>query len=112
MAQFLTWLLSWLHGLLQPHQKAKEEKLTHALTHNAHHSFLHRLPLDLLFHLTTHHIPDPADLLALRATTRALRFSPLIPPPPLLSQPSRAFLKRLRRDDFTRACAAENQEQQ
>lgn len=105
-------LLSWLFALSRPHRKEEEEKVTHALTHNVCHSFLHRLPLDILFYLTTHYVSDPVDLLALRATTRALRFSPIIHPPPTFHQTSRDFLKRLRRDHFTRACDAENEKRQ
>ncbi|KAK0644839.1 hypothetical protein DIS24_g8515 [Lasiodiplodia hormozganensis] len=81
------------------------------------HSFFHRLPLDLLYYLVKHHIHDSADLLALGASTRALRFPPMAdapwldPPSPCLTT-LRDFLKRLRRDDFMRACAAEEEQQQ
>lgn len=79
-------LLNRLFGLLRPYMRAQKEEVlpqevTDAVTHNIHHSFLHRLPLDLLCYLTTHHVSDPADLLALRATTRALYFSRIIQEP-------------------------------
>ncbi|KAF4310543.1 hypothetical protein GTA08_BOTSDO13933 [Botryosphaeria dothidea] len=75
-----------LFGLLRPYIRVQKEEalpqeVIDAVTHNIHHSFLHRLPLDLLYYLTTHHVSDPADLLALRATTRALRFSRTIQEP-------------------------------
>ncbi|KAB2571529.1 hypothetical protein DBV05_g9809 [Lasiodiplodia theobromae] len=81
------------------------------------HSFFHRLPLDLLYYLVKHHIHDSADLLALGASTRAFLFSPMADAPWLFSLLTciptlRDFLKRLRRDDFMRACAAEEQQQQ
>ncbi|OJD38935.1 uncharacterized protein BKCO1_3000119 [Diplodia corticola] len=83
-----------------------------AVTHNIDHSFLHRLPLDILYYLATHHIPDPIDLLALRTSTRALFFSPIIRSPFIKYDANVAYeyLQRLRRDDFMRACEAERQE--
>lgn len=106
-----------LFGLLRPYIRVQKEEalpqeVIDAVTHNIHHSFLHRLPLDLLYYLTTHHVSDPADLLALRATTRALRFSRTIQEPSAHHRTSCDFLRRLRRDNFTRLCEAEKQERQ
>ncbi|KAF9636324.1 hypothetical protein BFW01_g7219 [Lasiodiplodia theobromae] len=86
-------------------------------SHGASPSILHRLPLDLLYYLTTHHLSaDAADVLALSATSRAFRTPLFLIPatgPPTASSinATRSFLKRLNYDRFTRACAAEREEQ-
>ncbi|KAF4313798.1 hypothetical protein GTA08_BOTSDO00424 [Botryosphaeria dothidea] len=115
MSKLSSWpfsLISRAHLHLQKGgDKPLPQQATDAVMHNIQHSFLHRLLLDILYYLATRHVPcNSADLLALLATTRALRFSPIIhtPAPPLSRHASRAFLWRLRRDDFTRACDAEN----
>lgn len=42
------------------------QQATDAVMHNIQHSFLHRLPVDILYYLAAHHIPrDSADFLAL-----------------------------------------------
>ncbi|KAB2574849.1 hypothetical protein DBV05_g6524 [Lasiodiplodia theobromae] len=87
-------------------------------SHDASPSILHRLPLDLLYYLTTHHLSaDAADVLALSATSRAFRTPLFLIPttgPPTASSinATRSFLKRINYDRFTRACAAEREEQQ
>lgn len=88
-------------------------KIDAALSHNVEHSILHRLPLELLYYLARHHLSDDtADILALRATSRAFRI-------PFISVESQfidnrfatfRFGLRLRNDRFTRACAAEEQQ--
>ncbi|KAB2569184.1 hypothetical protein DBV05_g12149, partial [Lasiodiplodia theobromae] len=111
-----------------------ETAYTAALPHNATHSLLHRLPLELLAHLATYHLSSSAaDILSLRATSNDFRHNPLIPAPFSSSPPSspttttpsfsfssshraalaaaKDFRHRLARDDTTRAflasCAAE-----
>ncbi|KAK0650722.1 hypothetical protein DIS24_g6597 [Lasiodiplodia hormozganensis] len=86
-------------------------------SHDSSPSILHRLPLDLLYYLTTHHLSaDAADVLALSATSRAfhtpLFLIPTGPPTAASINATRSFLKRLNYDRFTRACAAEREEQQ
>ncbi|KAH7045218.1 hypothetical protein B0J12DRAFT_757688 [Macrophomina phaseolina] len=114
MLPLVAWLfhLIWRCITLQIGEKELPQHVTDAITHNIHHSFLHLLPLDILYYLATHHIRSPADLLAFLAATRALRFSPIIHAPPPLRQTSRAFLQRLDRDAFARACDAEDRERQ
>ncbi|KAK0615405.1 hypothetical protein DIS24_g11848 [Lasiodiplodia hormozganensis] len=114
-----------------------ETAYTAALPHNATHSLLHRLPLELLSHLATYHLSSSsssssaADILSLRATSNDFRHNPLIPAPfscptttttttPSFSFSSshraalaaaKDFRQRLARDDtfraFLAACATE-----